>query len=137
MENRKIIVTREDFDRLAVLLNDELFAAMADRKVFGELASELRNARIVESTAVPPDVVTMNSTVKLTDLESGETEAYTLVYPRDADIAAGRLSILAPIGTAILGYRVGDLVRWAIPSGKSNMRIDEVIFQPERDSVAA
>lgn len=137
MASRRIIVTREDFDRLVELLKDGLLGAIADPKAFRELAGELQLATIVDPASVPADVVTMNSTVRLTDLKSKETEAYTLVYPEDANIAEGRLSILAPIGTAILGYRVGDRIRWAVPTGKSNFRIDEVIYQPERDSLAA
>ena len=137
MASRKIIVTRDDYDRLVELLTDELFGAIAEPKAFRELSGELQRASIVDAASVPVDVVTMNSTIKLTDLKSKETETYTLVYPEEANIAEGRLSILAPIGTAILGYRLGDRVRWVIPSGKSNMRIDEVIYQPERDAVTA
>lgn len=137
MASRKIIVTRDDYDRLVELLKDELLGAIADPKTFRELAGELQLATIVDAASVPADVVTMNSTVKLTDLRTKETETYTLVYPEDANIAEGRLSIFAPIGTAILGYRVGNRVRWDIPAGRSNMRIDEVIYQPERDAVVA
>ena len=134
MVSRKIIVTREDYNRLVELLNDEIFCAIAAPKVFRELAGELQLATIVDSASVPVDVVTMNSTVKLTDLNSKESETFTLVYPKDANIAQGRLSILAPIGTAILGYRVGNKVRWSVPDGTSNFQIDEVIYQPERNS---
>ena len=137
MATRKIIVTRDDCDRLVELLKDDVLAAIADPKALRELAGELERATVVDAASVPKDVVTMNSTVKLTDLKSKETETYTLVYPEDANIAESRLSILAPIGIAILGYRVGDRVRWAIPAGKSDVRIDEVLYQPERDSVAA
>ncbi|QDT11124.1 nucleoside diphosphate kinase regulator [Planctomycetes bacterium K23_9] len=134
MASRKIHVTREDFSRLTDLMNDEWLAAIVDRRVFRELIAELEQAVIVDSAAIPPDVVTMNSIVKMTDLKTGDVDTYTLVYPKEANIAESRLSILAPIGTAILGYAVGDRVRWNIPSGRSNMRIDEVVYQPERDA---
>tara|TARA_R110002049_G_scaffold72490_7_gene187534 strand:- start:106816 stop:107229 length:414 start_codon:yes stop_codon:yes gene_type:complete len=137
MASRKITVTSEDYRRLVEILKDRVLTAIADPNSFRELAAELERAKIVDASTVGPDVVTMNSTVKLTDLKSGETETFTLVYPKDANIAEGRLSILAPIGTAILGYRVGNRVRWSVPAGQSNMRIDEVIYQPERDTVAA
>ena len=64
-------------------------------------------------------------------------DTFTLVYPDEANIAEGRLSILAPLGTAILGYRVGDSIRWKIPSGEGRWRVEEIVFQPERESVAA
>ena len=74
----------------------------------------------------------MNSTVVLRDLDTGEVETYTLVYPNHADIARNRLSVLAPVGTAILGYHVGDVVRWRVPAGVRRLRVEEVLFQPER-----
>lgn len=137
MASRKIIVTREDYDRLVELLKDEILGATADPRAFRELASELQRATLVDSDSVPTNVVTMNSTVKLTDIKSKETETFTLVYPEDANIAEGRLSILAPIGIAILGYRVGSRVRWAVPAGMSNTQIDDLVYQPERDKIAA
>lgn len=66
-----------------------------------------------------------------------EIETFTLVYPNEANISEGKLSILAPLGTAILGYRVGDLARWQVSSGVGRWRVEELLFQPERESVAA
>jgi regulator of nucleoside diphosphate kinase len=94
------------------------------------LAGEVRRARVVPRSQLPPDVVTMNSTVRLRDLETGEDETYTLVYPHEADIGEDKLSVLAPIGTALLGYRAGDVVEWPVPAGLSRFRIEEVLFQP-------
>ena len=74
----------------------------------------------------------MNSVVRLRDLDSGETEEYELVYPADADVSLNRISILAPIGTAILGYRLGDVIEWPVPAGLRRFRVDEVLYQPER-----
>jgi regulator of nucleoside diphosphate kinase len=79
----------------------------------------------------------MNSTVRLRQLRSKEIETYTLVYPTDANIAEDKLSVLAPIGTAILGYRVGDRVEWQVPRGAIRFKIEELVFQPERDGVVA
>jgi len=79
----------------------------------------------------------MNSTVRLREFRDKDTETYTLVYPKDANIAEGKLSVLAPIGTAILGYRVGDWVEWQVPSGLIKFKIEELVFQPERDGVLA
>ena len=73
----------------------------------------------------------MNSQVVLSDLETSEDVIYTLVFPSDADIDAGKISVLAPIGTAILGYRVGDVIEWMVPSGKRRIAIKELRYQPE------
>ncbi|WP_149496719.1 nucleoside diphosphate kinase regulator [Roseiconus lacunae] len=137
MASRKIIVTFDDYTRLSALLADKMMGMIADRKLLRDLASELQHAEVIESSKVPGDVVTMNSIVVLTEIGSGETDRYTLVYPEDANIAEGRLSVFAPVGTAILGYRVGDLVRWNVPSGTIELRIDAVTYQPERDAMTA
>jgi regulator of nucleoside diphosphate kinase len=97
-----------------------------------ELQVELDRAQVVPQRDVPKDVVTMNSTVALRDLDTNELEIYTLVYPDRADIANDKLSVLAPIGTAILGYRVGDEVKWRVPAGWRRLKVEQVIFQPER-----
>lgn len=131
----KIIVTQEDYERLEDLFNSRLAVAFSDRPYLRSLRTELSHARIVPPDDVPPNVVTMNSTVKLRQVQSQELETYTLVYPADADIAAGKLSVLAPVGTAILGYRVGDRVQWEVPGGMIRFRIEELIHQPERDGV--
>ena len=80
----------------------------------------------------PPTTMDLEVTV-VRDLDTDEVDTYTLVYPDRADIANQRLSVLAPIGTAILGYRVGDEVSWQVPAGWRRLRVDEVLFQPERN----
>ena len=77
----------------------------------------------------------MNSSVVLRDLSSRELETYTLVFPEDADIAQGRLSVLAPVGTAILGQRIGDELKWRVPEGWRRFKIERVLYQPEREGV--
>lgn len=134
---KKMIVTKQDCERLERLCCSGFFAAFADKPYLQWLQGELHRAEIVEAGEMPPDVVTMNSTVRLLYVSERETETYTLVYPQEADIAAGKLSILAPEGTAILGHRVGDRVRWESPCGSIGVRIEELVFQPERDEVSA
>ncbi len=80
---------------------------------------------------IPPDVVTMNSRVVLRDLDSDETMTYTLVFPKDADIGAGAISVLAPVGTAIIGYAVGAVIEWPVPGGIRRIRIEQILYQPE------
>lgn len=96
-----------------------------------ELVAELQRASVVPSSEIPSDVVTMNSTARLLDLDQGTTLEYTLVYPEDADFAKGRISVLAPIGAAMLGYRVGDEIEWVVPGGLRRLRVLEIVFQPE------
>jgi regulator of nucleoside diphosphate kinase len=95
------------------------------------LAGELDRAKVVDPHEIPADVITMNSTASLVDVESGEEMQYTLVFPEAADPIQGKISVLAPIGTAMLGYRVGDTFEWETPDGMRKLRVAKVIFQPE------
>ena len=133
MTNKQIIITAEDFQRLEALLASTIVRLISDSDRLDELKAELGRARIVPQHHVPSDVVTMNSTVSLRDLHTNEVETYTLVYPERADIANNKLSVLAPIGTAVLGYRAGDEFSWQVPQGWRELKVEEVIYQPERD----
>lgn len=132
MSQRSIIITDSDRQHLEHVLASDFAQVTETKPYIADLRAELQHAQIVESTGVPHDVITMNSTIRLLDLDTREEDTYTLVYPEQANIADGKLSILAPIGTAILGYRVGDIVHWRVPSGKRRLKIVEVLFQPER-----
>jgi len=133
MNRRAIIITAEDHQHLESLVNSDVLRLVSGSDRIDELQVELSRAQIVPKDQVPADVVTMNSTILLRDLDTNETDIYTLVYPDRADIANQRLSVLAPIGTAILGYRVGDDFRWRVPAGWRRLRVEQVIFQPEGD----
>lgn len=132
---KQIIITVDDHRCLQALLASHLTQALAGKAYLDDLRRELEVAEVVEPECIPGDVVTMNSTVRLRERGCEDVETYTLVYPRDANIAAGQLSILAPIGTAILGYRAGDVVQWRVPHGSVRIVIDEVVFQPEREGM--
>jgi regulator of nucleoside diphosphate kinase len=135
MIRRAIILTAEDHQQLESLVDSDIMRLVSGSERLDELQFELNRAEIVQKDQVPPDVVTMNSTVQLRDLHTNEVDTYTLVYPDCADIANHRLSVLAPIGTAILGYRVGDIIRWQVPAGWRKLKVERIIFQPERDHV--
>lgn len=126
MRNSHITVSKTDFSKLLSLAN----SARLDRRVPIEnilaLERELSRAKVVNPADIPDDVVTMNATVWFRDLEIDEFEEYTLVYPANADVLRNRISVLAPIGTALLGYRVGDIVEWRVPSGKRRFEIVKV-----------
>lgn len=131
MKQRKIFITAFDKKRL-----DELVATARRQGGHGlgdlvGLASELTRAQIVEPSDIPPNVITMNSKVLLRDLDTSEDETYSLVFPGDADVASGAISVLAPIGTGILGYKEGDVVEWPVPAGKRRIKIEKILYQPE------
>lgn len=136
MTSKKLIITAADHDTLDALLDSDFARTVRPSQLCDDLRAELARAHIVPADQVPRDIVTMNSTITLRDLESDETETYTLVYPVDADIAHQRLSVLAPIGTAILGQCVGDELRWRVPAGWRRVRVEQVIYQPDRAGAA-
>jgi regulator of nucleoside diphosphate kinase len=129
--DRAIYVTEFDLERLRKLLDDRRRRDPRERKDLKDLEAELKRATVVAPRAVPNDVITMNSRVHLRDLDTGEEDTYTLVFPNDADIDRKRISILAPIGTAMLGYRVGDTFEWPVPEGIRRLIVTEIEYQPE------
>lgn len=129
---RKIYITEFDMKRLTKLIELlEEDPATRDKRYMQELDDELRRAKVVNPRSVPGDVVTMNSRVRVTDLDSGAEAVYELVFPGDADPGRNKISILAPVGTALIGFRVGDTVAWEVPSGLKRIKIEEILYQPE------
>ncbi|MDD5518955.1 MAG: nucleoside diphosphate kinase regulator [Candidatus Omnitrophica bacterium] len=165
MNNKKIYMTKSDYDRLREIITnmaggrdidrrsldelehscgsrDELDLVKEIRKIrtlkneaewarIEDLASELDRAIIVEVDKMPDDVVTVNSKICLRDMDAGEDEIYEVVYPEDADIEQNKISVLAPIGTAVLGYKVGDIIEWKVPAGIRRLKIKKILYQPE------
>lgn len=131
MSNKPIHITQFDLHRLQQLLEDASRTNFRGREDLAGLQAELARAEIVAPQTVSHNVITMNSTVVLLDLETGDEETYTLVFPETADIAAGKISVLAPVGTAMLGYEVGDTFEWVVPAGKRRLQIKEILYQPE------
>lgn len=128
---RQIVITEEDMARLRALVRKGRVVARRDQDHLAVLDRELDRAEVIAVGDLSPDVVTMHSTVRVRDLESGTTVVYTLVFPADADIENKRISVLAPIGTALIGYRAGDLLECATPGGTKQLYIEDVLFQPE------
>jgi regulator of nucleoside diphosphate kinase len=131
MNQRKIFITDFDKKRLDQMISNHLQAYNPELKYLTALQGELNRAEIVSSERIPQDVVTMNSKVTVQDIETGEASTYTLVFPAAADASQDKISILAPIGTAIIGYRVGDAVEWEVPAGIRKLKVTEIIYQPE------
>jgi regulator of nucleoside diphosphate kinase len=126
-----IYVTSQDKQRLEDLL---LEVEASDPRKHGDLKAlteELHRAVIVDPKDVFSDVITMNSRAEMRDLESGETVAFTLAFPSEANIDEEKISVLAPIGAGMLGYRVGDQFEWKVPGGLRRMKVTKVHYQPE------
>jgi regulator of nucleoside diphosphate kinase len=96
-----------------------------------KLLQEINQAKLVEPKKVPSDVITMNSIVKIKNVKLNKSFTIHLVYPSLANTKEGKISIFAPIATALLGYRQGDRIEWEIPAGKTELLIEEIIYQPE------
>ncbi len=132
MRNKNnIFITEYDLERL----NEMLKAIESDRsKDHGsseELKQEIERAEIVSSSEILGDVVTINSRVLLKDMDTHEEFSFQVVFPSDADLDKGKISVLAPIGTALLGYKVADTVAWRVPGGMRKLKIKEMLYQPE------
>lgn len=131
MSDKPIRVTVFDLERLKKLLEDARRTSYRKSPYLTKLQTELDRAKVVKPDKVPSDVVTMNSRVCLVDLDTRKEEIYTVVFPEDANTAQGKISVLAPIGTAMLGYEVGDIFEWEVPAGKRRWKIKRILYQPE------
>jgi regulator of nucleoside diphosphate kinase len=127
MKPRTPIISVADHARLLALLESARRHASAPERDLAALENELQRARIVEKSEVPSDAVAMNSMVRVRDLDWDETETFTLVYPAEADIARNRISVLAPVGAALLGYREGDLIEWPVRDGVRRLHVKKVL----------
>ena len=127
----EIVLTDADLKKLRDVTRSLRSAHHPFRQYAGDLEAELGRARVVPRADVPPDVVTMNSTVRIRDRRSPEPEEFTLVYPDDSDVLDGRISVLAPLGLAVLGARAGDVIEWRVPAGVRTFKVEAILYQPE------
>lgn len=131
MKKREIHITDYDMQRLRKLLEGAQSWNQKDREYLENLQEELDQAVLVPSHKVPANVVTMNTQMRVRDLDADKIMMLQLVFPSEADFERGKVSILAPIGTALIGYQAGDTVEWEVPSGTRRLRIEEITYQPE------
>lgn len=131
MAKRTVHITKFDMDRLLELIEGVRSSPKFNKVNIDLLEKELYRGVLVDPQNIPNDVITMNSTVSITDTESGEKMTYALVFPSAANISENKLSILAPLGIALIGYRKGDIIEWPVPSGTRKLKVDEIIYQPE------
>jgi regulator of nucleoside diphosphate kinase len=122
--NTPIYISRDDHAKLRLLLGTALHSNGS--AALQKLREELDRAAIIDPMAFPAGVVTMESTVEFEDLGTNEVEEYTLTFPDRANVEQKRLSVLAPIGTALIGCREGDVVNWSTPGGMRQLKVRRV-----------
>jgi regulator of nucleoside diphosphate kinase len=135
MNHTPIYISRDDYTKLRLLLATALYSN--SNGALQKLREELDRAAIIDTTAFPADVVTMESTVEFEDLATSEIEEYTITFPDRADVERKRISILAPIGTALIGCRVGDIVKWTTPGGIRQLKVRRVALPTNSSGASA
>lgn len=126
MNEDVILITERDLLRVKHILS---FQCSTE---FENLEIELDRAKIIASSDVPLDLVTMNSKVRFLNMQEDKEMTLTIVYPTEAKFSEGKISILASLGSALLGLRVGQEINWKFPDGKTRtLKILQVIYQPE------
>lgn len=132
MKTKDIYITEHDLKRLKKLLHDLPEKHLSGGFSLHELARELNRGVVVAPKDVPEHVITMNSRVLLRDVESGNNMTCWLVFPDKVDAVKNPVSILSSLGTAMIGYKVGDVFSWKSPDGTKQMEVLDILYQPER-----
>ncbi len=126
-----IQITEPDLTRLADLLDRERRWPGLDRELLRALGHKLADAELVSSDGIPRNVITLQSCVRVKDLDTGKDTTYLLVTPAYASAAAGAISVLSPVGAALLGCREGDTIECRVPGGPRRLQVEQVLYQPE------
>jgi len=127
----KIVVNRLDYLRIQKCINDAKQFNSISASEAESLLNELNSAKIVEPQEIPENVVTMNSIVKISFLNSDKRIEFQIVYPKQANLKENKISIFSPIAAALIGYKVSDEIEWIVPAGITKIKIDKIIYQPE------
>ncbi len=128
---KNIIVNRLDYARIKKCISDAKQLKSISAVEAEKLLTELNSAEILEPQAIPANVVTMNSIVKLSFLNNNKQVQFQIVYPEQSDFKENKISIFSPIATALICYQVGDEIEWIVPAGLTQIKIDEIVYQPE------
>lgn len=129
MKRPPIVITNTDHQKLRALIEEQRRVNRRLPESLHDLVEELNRAEVKDAAEIGANVVTLGSQARIRELENDDVMEYTLVTPEEADIDEGKISILAPLGTAMLGYRVGDVFEWEVPSGVRTFKV-EAVFQP-------
>ena len=122
LHNPPMVITQRDFGLL--------------RRLAGHprLAAELKRAVVIDARCIADDIVRMNSRVRFEDQSTGERREVTIVFPHEANTSTGSISVLTPVGTALLGLAVDQSIVWPFPDGTQHrLRVLKIIYQPEAD----
>ena len=128
-KHNSLIITARDLARLRHVID------LHDTPTAEQLDSELQRATVVASHEVPPTVVTMNTEVVYEDGATGERRTIRIVFPHEADAGRGKVSVMAPIGSALIGLSVGQETEWRVPAGRKRIRVVEIRYQPEASGI--
>lgn len=131
MSTPTVYVTEHDLKRLRALIEEAAWNKDRSPADLERLETALSRRRLLPSDEVPPDVITLNSRVQLFELDTGETFTCTLVLPHEADIGQFKISILSPVGLAMLGHRVGGIFDGPTPAGLKRLEVTAIWSQPE------
>ncbi len=132
MQGRSIIVSRIDIQRLSQLIRDLRHSRFRDQAQVELLEQTLEDAEVTASERFPTNAIKMNSRFRVLDLGTGKKQVYTLVYPDEADVSSGSISVLAPVGIALLGRRRGDTIEVDVPGRVRRLRIERVLYPLDR-----
>ena len=126
-----LTVTQPDYKRLTSLIQDMHGNKSIDKKYLSYLGLELQKADVIDSRKITPEFITMNSVMDVEFLQSGRKMELRLVYPQEADFTKGLISVLSPLGCALLGYKAGDIIEFEAPAGTQKVHVEKVVYQPE------
>lgn len=127
----KIILNRLDYLRIKKCISDAKQFKSISISEEETLLKELNSAKIVEPQEIPDNVVTMNTIVRISFLNTNKQVEFQIVYPNQANLKDNKISIFSPIATALIGYKVKDEIEWIVPAGLTKIRIDNIVYQPE------
>jgi len=127
----KILITELDYIRLSKLIGTAKMEKSVELKNLEVLANEIKRAEKIDSKKITPEFVTMNSVVQVFNKETKKAMTIKIVYPKEADFKKGYVSVFSPLGSALLGYKVGDSVLFEAPKGKVGITIEKIEYQPE------
>ena len=127
----ELIINRLDYARIKKCINDAKQFNSISNVGAEKLLNELNSGKIIEPNEIPSNVVTMNSIVKLSFVDTNKEVQFQIVYPPQANIKENKISIFSPIATALIGYKEKDEIEWIVPAGLTKIRIDEIVYQPE------
>jgi regulator of nucleoside diphosphate kinase len=130
MQSHSIIVCDADMDRLSRLVRALRYSFSRDQQQLELLDQTLESAEVTSSDRIPVNVVRMNSRMRILDFETQKKDVYTLVFPENADVSRGLISVLAPVGIALLGRSQGDVIEAKVPGGTRNLRVEQVSYRP-------